>query len=69
ARIVADGVPDAYRMPPYRKQLSDQETADVLNYIRSSWGNGGAQTTAKAVGEMRQHTDPASSNVIILQMR
>ncbi|WP_312838831.1 c-type cytochrome [Pantoea piersonii] len=69
ARIIADGVPDAYRMPPYRKQLSDQETADVLNYIRSSWGNGGAQTTAKAVGEMRQHTDPASSNVIILQMR
>ena len=69
ARIVADGVPDTYRMPPYRKQLSDQETADVLNYIRSSWGNGGAQTTAKAVGEMRQHTDPASSNVIILQMR
>ncbi len=69
ARIIADGVPDAYRMPPYRKQLSDQETADVLNYIRSSWGNGGAQTTAKAVREMRQHTDPASSNVIILQMR
>lgn len=69
ARVVANGVPDAYRMPPYRKQLSDRETAEVLNYIRSSWGNGGAQTEAKAVAEMRQHTDPASSNPIILQMR
>jgi len=69
ARIVADGVPDAYRMPPYRKQLSDRDAADVINYIRSSWGNSGAKTDAKAVGELRQHTDPASSNVIILQMR
>ncbi len=67
--MVANGVPDAYRMPPYRKQLSDREAADVLNYIRSSWGNSGAQTETKAVAEMRQHTDPASSNPIILQMR
>ncbi|QNK34426.1 cytochrome c [Serratia sp. JUb9] len=69
ARIVADGVPDAYRMPPYRKQLTDQQTADVLNFIRTSWGNQGAETDAKAVGELREKTDPASSNVIILQMR
>ncbi|OQP35177.1 c-type cytochrome [Pantoea latae] len=69
ARVVTNGVLDAYRMPPYRKQLSDQETAEVLNYIRSSWGNSGAQTEAKAVAEMRQHTDPASINPIVLQMR
>lgn len=69
ARIVADGVPDAYRMPPYRKQLSDQEAADVLNFIRSSWGNQGEKTDAKAVRALRDKTDPASSNVIILQMR
>lgn len=69
ARVVADGVPDAYRMPPYRKQLTDQEAADVLNFIRSSWGNQGEKTDAQAVGELRAKTDPASSNVIILQMR
>lgn len=69
ARIVAQGIPDAYRMPPYRKQLSDQQAADVLNFIRSSWGNQGAPVDAKAVGELRGKTDPASSNVIILQMR
>lgn len=69
ARIVAEGVPDAYRMPPYRKQLSDEQTADVLNYIRTSWGNKGELIDSKAVGEMREKTDPASSNVTILQMR
>lgn len=69
ARVVTDGVPDAYRMPPYRNQLTDQQAADVLNFIRSSWGNQGKKTDAKAVGEMREKTDPASSNVIILQMR
>ncbi len=69
ARIVADGVPDAYRMPPYRKQLTDQQAADVLNYIRTSWGNQGEKVDAKAVGELRDKTDPASSSAIILQMR
>ncbi|MFH8136304.1 cytochrome c [Pantoea osteomyelitidis] len=69
ARVVTDGVPDAYRMPPYRKQLTDQQAADVLNFIRSSWGNQGEKTDAKAVSELRKKTDPASSNVIILQMR
>ncbi|HAU5563660.1 TPA: cytochrome c [Serratia fonticola] len=69
ARIVADGVPDAYRMPPYRKQLTDQQAAEVLNFIRTSWGNQGDKVDAKAVSELRGKTDPASSNVIILQMR
>ena len=69
ARIVADGVPDAYRMPPYRKQLTDQQAAEVLNFIRTSWGNQGDKVDAKAVGELRGKTDPTSSNVIILQMR
>lgn len=69
ARIVADGVPDAYRMPPYRKQLSDRQMADVLNYIRTSWGNTGEAVDAKAIEDMRDKTDPASSNVTILQMR
>ncbi|MBK0004621.1 cytochrome c [Erwinia sp. S63] len=69
ARIVANGLPDAYRMPPYRKQLTDQQAADVLNFIRSSWGNQGTKVETKAVTDMREKTDPASSSVIILQMR
>jgi len=69
ARVVTDGMPDAYRMPPFRKQLSDKEIADVLSFVRSSWGNSGEKVKQESVSELRQRTDPASSNVIILQMR
>lgn len=68
-RVVAAGVPDAYRMPALREQLSDQDIAEVLTYVRSSWGNHGSAVEAKAVGKLREHTDPASSTPIILQMR
>ncbi|QHF44443.1 alcohol dehydrogenase [Pseudomonas sp. S35] len=68
-RVVAAGVPDAYRMPAFREQLSDQEIADVLTFVRSTWGNQGGAVDAKAVGKLRGHTDPASSSPIILHMR
>ncbi|KTC18490.1 alcohol dehydrogenase [Pseudomonas marginalis ICMP 9505] len=68
-RVVAAGVPDAYRMPAFREQLSDQEIAQVLTYMRSTWGNHGGAVDAKAVGKLREGTDPASSSPIILQMR
>ncbi|NNB71443.1 c-type cytochrome [Pseudomonas fluorescens] len=68
-RVVAAGVPDAYRMPAFREQLSDQEIAQVLSYVRSTWGNHGGAVDAQAVGKLRGHTDPASSSPIILHMR
>ncbi|ORT73694.1 c-type cytochrome [Pseudomonas mosselii] len=68
-RIVAAGVPDAYRMPAFREQLSDQEIAQVLSFARGAWGNHGGEVQAKAVGTLRGHTDPASSSPIILHMR
>jgi hypothetical protein len=66
---VAAGVPDAYRMPAFREQLSDQEIAEVLSFVRSTWGNQGGAVDAQAVGKLRGHTDPASSSPIILHMR
>ncbi|ELR68307.1 Putative nitrite reductase [Fulvivirga imtechensis AK7] len=33
--------------------LSDQEIADILNYIRNSWGNKGEIVTAQRVVEVR----------------
>ena len=66
---MAAGVPDAYRMPAFREQLSDAEIAQVLTYVRSTWGNHGEAIDAKAVGKLRGHTDPASSSPIILHMR
>ena len=68
-RVVAAGVPDAYRMPALREQLSDQEIADVLSFVRTAWGNQGGAVDAQAVGKLRGHTDPASSSPIILHMR
>jgi mono/diheme cytochrome c family protein len=46
-RIILDGAqtattpraPNPGSMPAYAKQLSDQEIADVTNYMRNSWGN------------------------------
>ncbi|MDH0731833.1 cytochrome c [Pseudomonas sichuanensis] len=68
-RIVAAGVPDAYRMPAFREQLNDREIAEVLSFTRATWGNQGGAVDAKAVGKLREHTDPASSSPIILHMR
>ena len=68
-RVVSNGVPDAYRMPPYREHLSDAQMADVLTYVRSAWGNHGDAVSAEEVAALRSHTDPASIDVIILQMR
>lgn len=68
-RAVADGRPDAYRMPAMRAQLSDQEIAEVLSYTRSAWGNHGNAVKAAAVAKLRNDTDPASPSPIILQMR
>lgn len=56
-------------MPAFREQLSDPEIAQVLTYMRSTWGNNGGAVDAKAVRELRGHTDPASSSPIILHMR
>ena len=41
--VVIDGLPDAYRMPQYRVLLKDQKVADVVSFIRSSWGNSAAR--------------------------
>ncbi|MGN7738519.1 c-type cytochrome [Pseudomonas sp. 22526] len=68
-RIVSAGVPDAYRMPAFREQLSDREIAEVLTFVRGTWGNQGSAVDAQAVGKLRGHTDPASSSPIVLHMR
>ncbi len=67
--VVIDGLPDAYRMPQYRVLLKDQEIADVVSFIRASWGNTAAKVTAEEVAVLRKATDPASDQVHILRMK
>jgi mono/diheme cytochrome c family protein len=60
-RIVLDGAetlttpraPNGGSMPAYAKQFSDQEIADVTNYIRNSWGNSAPLVTAEQVRKAR----------------
>ena len=67
--LVAMGTPDAYRMPQFRQQSSDQDIADVITLIRNGWGNQGPAVTAAQVAKLRKKTDPTSDQVIILKMR
>jgi mono/diheme cytochrome c family protein len=61
-RIILDGAqtmttpraPNTGSMPAYAKQLSDQEIADVTNYIRNSWGNAAPLVTPVQVGNARR---------------
>lgn len=68
-RVVSNGIPDSYRMPPFRVPLSDQDIADVLTFIRSAWGNDAGPVTAGEVADLRERTNPMSDEVIVLQMR
>jgi len=60
-RIILDGAqtvttpraPNAGSMPAY-KQLSDEQVADVTNYIRNSWGNAATLVTADQVAKARR---------------
>lgn len=49
------GVPAPYPMPSYRGTFSDQEVADVVTYIRHSWGNG--QMEPVSAGRVRSLRD------------
>lgn len=69
ARVVAQGIPDSYRMPAFRKQLTDKEIADVATYVRTSWGNKGGAVSESTVAKMRVHTTPASSEPIVLPLK
>jgi alcohol dehydrogenase (quinone), cytochrome c subunit len=68
-RIVVHGVPDSYRMTPFRVLLSDQDIADIATFVRSSWGNNGSGVAARQVQALRDATDPTSDHVIVLRLR
>ena len=57
-------------MPQFRSWLKDQEIADVVNFMRTSWGNrASATTTSQRVNELRKATDVADDRSVILRMR
>jgi len=46
--------PTAYAMPGFDWRLTDQEIADVVTFVRSSWGNQAAAVTASDVAKVRK---------------
>ncbi|KRP47535.1 Cytochrome c, mono-and diheme variants [Pseudomonas libanensis] len=48
--------PSTFTMPAFAWRLSDQEVADVVGFIRGSWGNKGAPIDAGEVADLRKST-------------
>jgi mono/diheme cytochrome c family protein len=46
--------PSTFTMPAFAWRLSDQEVADVVSFIRSSWGNSGSPVKASTVADLRK---------------
>ncbi|MBG7621603.1 cytochrome c [Herbaspirillum sp. AP02] len=61
-RIVLEGAempwthkaPTQFAMPGFASRLSDQEVADVVTFIRSSWGNQASSVSASDVAKVRK---------------
>jgi mono/diheme cytochrome c family protein len=47
--------PSTFSMPAFAWRLSDQEVADVVTFIRGSWGNQGAPVKASDVANLRRN--------------
>src|ERR1700737_3567750 len=52
--VTTPRAPNTGSMPAYAKQLSDQQIADVTNYIRNSWGNAAPLLTPAQVKKARR---------------
>ena len=56
--VATDAAPTAPGMPAFGWQLSDEQIATLLTYIRNDWGNAGSAVAASDVRAMRaRHAD------------
>jgi mono/diheme cytochrome c family protein len=46
--------PAQFTMPGFAWRLSDQDVADIVNFVRTSWGNQASATTVDAVSRTRR---------------
>jgi len=54
-KIIVNGASFNSVMPPM-SQLNDDELANILTYVRNSWGNTGDAVTAAEVKQIREST-------------
>ncbi len=68
--LVVSGNPDFYRMASYRTILNDQQIADLVNFVRTSWGNHAPSVTPDQVATLRATTDAVQVEELnLLRMR
>jgi mono/diheme cytochrome c family protein len=58
--LVIQGLPAAYPMPRYGTNLSDEEIAQILTFVRSAWNNDAGAVTTKEVAKLRKSTRPGT---------
>jgi mono/diheme cytochrome c family protein len=69
-RVIGEEGPSAYDMPYFRQLLSDQQVADAVTFIRTSWGHAAATVSAAQVEEIRTATDPTrNEDIFVLRMK
>ncbi|HEY8539847.1 MAG TPA: cytochrome c [Steroidobacteraceae bacterium] len=72
-RLVTQGHVETFDMPPFYALMSDQQVADVVTFIRTSWGNSpkrAREVTAEQVAKLRAATKPVGADdVVILRMK
>jgi mono/diheme cytochrome c family protein len=69
-RVFTGQGPDVNDMPYFRQLLSDQQIADALTFVRSSWGNAAPAVTAADVATLREATDPTrNDDIFVLRMK
>jgi mono/diheme cytochrome c family protein len=64
--IVLDGAtlpathtaPSTFTMPPFAWRMTDQQVADVVSFIRTSWGNQAGSVSASQVAKLRSQPQP-----------
>lgn len=49
-----ESAPSAFAMPNFDWRLSDQDVAEVLTYVRTSWGNQAPQVATGEVARLRK---------------
>ncbi|MYM52687.1 c-type cytochrome [Pseudomonas aeruginosa] len=52
--------PSSFTMPPFGWRMNDQEIADVVNFIRTSWGNQAPSVSVDEVRRLRKDTGAAA---------
>jgi mono/diheme cytochrome c family protein len=53
-----DRTPAQFTMPRFAWRLSDQDVADVVNFIRTSWGNSASPASSAEVTKIRKSLQP-----------